>query len=72
MLIDWDLTGESALTRLRQIKAEHPDIRCVMLVNSYKAELLARADAVLFKGFSTTELTGHTSHLWHDRPAHQT
>lgn len=59
VLLDWDLPDSAALSMLRQIRTQYPLARCVMLVSSYQAELLARsaqADAVLFKGFAAHEL----------------
>jgi DNA-binding NarL/FixJ family response regulator len=71
MLLDWDLAGEAALSVLRRVKADAPRIRCVMMVNSYQAELLsrsARADAILYKGFSVHELMGVMSNFWNEKP----
>ena len=71
LMIDWDLSDGGALELLRRVKADYPAARCVMLVNSYQAELMSRsalADAVLFKGFSVNDLLGVMSRIWHERP----
>jgi DNA-binding NarL/FixJ family response regulator len=72
VLLDYELAGSAALSALRSLKSDDPGVRCVVLVNSYKAELLARsaqADAVLYKGFSVQDLMGLMARYWNERPA---
>jgi len=60
VLLDADLPGEAAWTVLRQIKAQWPQTRCIVLVNNGQQSQIANthgADAVLVKGFTGTTLT---------------
>ena len=66
VLLDADLPGEEAWTVLRQIKAQWPQTRCIVLVNNGQQSQIAHvhgADTVLAKGFTVTTLTAIVANL---------
>jgi len=67
VLLDADLPGNEAWTVLRQIKAQWPQTRCIVLANNGQQSQIANvhgADAVLAKGFTVTTLTAIVAKLY--------
>ena len=59
VLLDTSLPGNQVWTALRQIKAERPETRCIILADNTRWQQEGSnsgADAVLLKGFPTAEL----------------
>lgn len=59
VLLDVDLPENDAWSVLKKIRAEWPQIRCIVLTDSIqqqRAAEIAGADAALLKGFPTSEL----------------
>ena len=59
MLLDGSLPGSEMDAVLRRIKAERPQVRCIVLADNARQQQEAKvagADAVLLKGFPTAEL----------------
>jgi DNA-binding NarL/FixJ family response regulator len=67
MLLDADLPGNEAWSVLRQIKAQWPQTRCIVLANNGQQRQIANAhgaDVVLAKGFTVTTLTKAVAQLY--------
>jgi DNA-binding NarL/FixJ family response regulator len=59
MLLDGSLPGNELDAVLRWIRAERPQVRCIVLADNARQQREAKvagADAVLLKGFPTAEL----------------
>lgn len=59
MLLDGSLPGNEVGAMLRGIRAERPQVRCIVLADNARQQREAKAagaDAVLLKGFPTADL----------------
>ena len=66
VLISTDLSGDEVWDLLRQIKAERPQTRSILLVNDVQQQRLAQAagaDGVLFEGSPASKLSATIKHL---------
>jgi two-component system response regulator DevR len=59
ILLDGSLPGDEVGAVVREIRAERPQVRCIVLADNARQQREAKvagADAVLLKGFPTAEL----------------
>lgn len=59
LFLDTDLPGDEVWFLLRQVKVKWPDIKCIVLIDTFRQRQTARvagADGVLLKGFSAAHL----------------
>ncbi len=59
VFLDANLPDNESWTVLKQIKSKYPQTHCIVLANNSQQKWIAevmKADSVLLKGFSTTEL----------------